>query len=355
MRGLLRAARRPEALLAAALAVAVSSPAPVPLPVWETSGPPLFQVNAVAAGPDDRTVYAGSGDTQVSQSAIYRSLDGGRTWQALVEAARGEFYSEILIDPRDPRRIYAGALGNGGATNIYRSTDGGATWSLSDTISLYRVPSLAAGARADTVLVSCGTRLRRSDDAGQTWRDTAAPFTENVRLTPAPGGTLIAYGATSIFKTTSDGDSWTPAGQAPPACPGIQALRADPVRASVLVAGTGLTGTGGFQCGGVYRSIDAGNTWSAGELSGVYVTDIAIDNDDPSVVYASAGYLSGILPRGGVYVSRDGGATWSNSRLPALGALRLALPPSGRLLHAATSLGVFEHEVRKPRLAATRP
>lgn len=324
------------------------------LSVWETFGPPLFQVSAVAAGPD-LTVYASGADYAASQGALFKSVDGGRIWEPVAEAARNEYYSDVLVDPRNPQRVYAGALGNTGATNVYRSTDGGGTWSLSDTVSPYCVPSFAPGTASDTVLLACGTRFLRSDDAGMTWHDLTAPFTEPTRLTTGPGGVLLAFGPTRIFKSTSDGNAWAAGGNAPQNCLGLNALRVDPRDARGLVAGTGLIGTGGFQCGGVFRSTDAGGAWSASSLSGVYVTDVAIDSDEPALVYACASYLAGILPKGGVFFSRDGGAGWNDLHLPALGAVRIALAPSGRLLYAATSLGVFEHRVRKTQVVGPRP
>ncbi len=116
----------------------------------------------------------------------------------------------------------------------------------------------------------------------------------------------------------------------------------------------GLIGGSGFQCGGVFISPDGGSSWTPGSLSAVYVTDIAIDPDDPAFVYASASYVAGILPRGGVFGSRDGGSSWSDLQLPALGALRIAVSQSGRHLYAATSLGAFERGVRKTLVVAPR-
>ena len=92
----------------------------------------------------------------------------------------------------------------------------------------------------------------------------------------------------------------------------MNALRVDPTNASVFVAGAGLLGAGGLTCGGVYRSTNAGSTWTASSLSGVYVTDLAIDPVAPARVYACAGYLGGSFPKGGAYASVDGGADWSN-------------------------------------------
>ena len=330
---------RNAALPAVLFTACLVSPALAQSPSWETFGPPLFQVNAVATGSDELTVYAGGADYAASQAALFKSADGGRRWETLEQAEPGEFFSDILVDPGSPATIYAGALVNS-TTRIYRSGDGGQTWSLRQTIPSYCIPSFAPGAAAGAALVACGTHLLRTSDAGLTWQDVSNPFTESTRLTPGPAGSLFAYGQTHIFKSTSGGGTWSGVGNTLP-CAGLNALRVDPANASVFVAGAGLLGAQGLSCGGVFRSTNAGNTWTASDLSGVYVTDIAIDAHNPARVYACAGYLGGLFPKGGVYASLDGGTSWANLFLPALGALRLALSHSGQILYAATSVGVY--------------
>jgi photosystem II stability/assembly factor-like uncharacterized protein len=352
----MRTVSRRHGLLAAMLVVPsfAANAQPVQVGGWESSGPELYQVNAVTAAPDDdRTVYAGSSIYEVSQSAVFVSTDSGRNWRALVEATAGDFFSEILVDPNDTRTIYAGASGNG-VTNVYRTADGGATWPLVETVSPACSPSLAPVASSGTVLLACGAHLYRTRDAGSSWEALSAPFTEPTRLTAGAGNTLLAYGATRVFRGASDGGSWTQIANAPPACAGINVLREDAANPGAFFAGTGRLGGGGFQCGGVFRSGNGGATWTATNLSGVYVTDLALDPNNPSQVYAGAGYIAGILPRGGVYASSDGGATWRTLGLPNPGTLELSLSPSGGFLYAATSLGVFEHSFRKTRSVPPR-
>lgn len=334
-------------ILGLVLLASPSFPPPKPTGAWQTSGPPLYQVNAVATDPgEDAAVYAAASIYSVSQSALFRSSDGGRSWDPLVEAPGGEFYSEITVDPYQPQRIYAGAQANG-RVNLYRSIDAGVSWSLTGTISPACTLSIAPGSAPGVVLSGCGRKLLRSQDGAATWTELSTPFSESVRLTPGPGGILLAYGATSIFRSANDGGSWVSVGGAPAECPSILGLDVDPDDANELVIGTGKLGGAGFLCGGVFRSSDGGMTWGANGVPGVYVTDVVIDSRSPAIMFASASYLAGILPRGGVFQSRDGGATWTNLRLPAAGAVRLALSPSGRLLHAATSIGVFDRGFRK--------
>lgn len=308
---------------------------------WETYGPPLFQVGAVATPADNAAVYAASSDFAAGQSAIFRSPDGGLTWTTVVAAAAGEFYSDILVDPGNPATLYAGAPGNASTTQIYNSLNTGTSWHLGLTIPSYCVPSFAPGDAAGTAFVSCGTSLFRTTDSGQSWQPLVNPLSESTRLTAGPAGLLVAYGPTRIFRSVNSGDSWTPAGSAPGTCAGLNALRVSPASANALVAGTGVSGAAGFQCGGIFRSEDGGASWTAGSLSGVFVTDVEIDPNDTARVYASAGFISGVLPTGGVFASLDGGSGWTDMDLPLNGAARLALSSRGDRLYAATSLGVY--------------
>ena len=335
----------------ARLAGLVALPAAVTLSGWETSGPSGTRANAVSAAPDDDgRAYAAATILESATSALYRTDDGGLSWTGLVEAGSGDSFGEIFADPRDGQRVFASAQRATGVTEVYRSVDRGEAWATILTLSTRCVPSFAAGAPADSLYLTCGTRFLRSNDAGLSWDEPANPFTENVRLTRAPTGVLYAYGVSRVFRSGDSGTSWTQAALAPPACPGILAFRVDPSSPDTFVAGTGVLGAGGFQCGGVHRSANAGASWEAPGLTGVYVTDVAFDPSQPSRVYASASYIAGILPPGGVFVSGDGGRSFSSARLPVTGALELALSATGRYVYAATALGVYQDGLRRTRV-----
>ncbi|WP_208921741.1 VPS10 domain-containing protein [Streptomyces capitiformicae] len=94
-------------------------------------------MGSVATAPDG-TLYAGTGEPNPGGGSItyegtglYRSRDGGRTWTSLGLRDSGAI-SAITIDPADPRRIYVAAAGSlyngGGDRGVYRSDDGGSTW-----------------------------------------------------------------------------------------------------------------------------------------------------------------------------------------------------------------------------------
>jgi photosystem II stability/assembly factor-like uncharacterized protein len=342
-----RHAARAMAILAVPSAIVVSG--------WKSSGPPGTRANSVSAAPDDDgRAYAAATILESATSALYRTEDGGSSWTGLVEAGSGDVFSEVFADPRDGHRVFASAQRAAGATEVYRSVDRGENWSTILTLTNRCVPSFAAGTAAESLYLTCGTRFLRTSDAGLSWNEPSTPFTENARLASAPGGVLYAYGVSRAYRSGDGGTSWVQAALAPPACPGLLSLAADPAEANALLAGTGVIGAGGFQCGGVYRSANGGTSWGAASLTGVYVTDVTFDRARPGRAYASASFIAGILPPGGVYASGDGGRSFSDTRLPVTGALELSPSATGRIVYAATAFGVYQESGRRPRLVPER-
>ena len=94
-------------------------------------------VGAIAVAPSDpNIVYVASGeglhrpDLSVG-NGIYKSTDAGKTWTHL-GLREGQQISALAIDPRDPNKLFAAVLGHpygpSPERGIYRSTDGGQTW-----------------------------------------------------------------------------------------------------------------------------------------------------------------------------------------------------------------------------------
>src|SRR3989440_10626649 len=94
-------------------------------------------IGALAVAPSDpNVIYVGSGeglhrpDLSVGDG-IYRSADAGRTWTHL-GLADAQQIPELAVDPHDPGRLFAAVLGHPFGPNsergIYRSLDGGVTW-----------------------------------------------------------------------------------------------------------------------------------------------------------------------------------------------------------------------------------
>ena len=106
---------------------------------WEplTDSLPFASVGSIAIAPSDHNVlYIGTGETFIRSNVsigngVWKSIDAGKTWthSGLEKSGR---IGRIVVDPRDARLVYAAALGAGYGTQqergVYRSKDGGATW-----------------------------------------------------------------------------------------------------------------------------------------------------------------------------------------------------------------------------------
>ncbi len=103
--------------------------------VFDETG--AFSIGSIAVAPSDpNVVWVGTGETFIRSNVtlgdgIYRSTDAGRTWQrrGLEESGR---IGRLAIHPRDPDTVFAAALGHAYGPQrergLYRTRDGGATW-----------------------------------------------------------------------------------------------------------------------------------------------------------------------------------------------------------------------------------
>ncbi|MGH7541079.1 MAG: WD40/YVTN/BNR-like repeat-containing protein, partial [Gemmatimonadota bacterium] len=98
---------------------------------------PVHSIGALAVAPSDPAiVWAGTGETSIRSNVsigngIWKSSDGGETWTHMGLEGTGRI-GRIAVHPYDPDIVYAAALGHAYAPQpergVYRTTDGGATW-----------------------------------------------------------------------------------------------------------------------------------------------------------------------------------------------------------------------------------
>ncbi len=210
--------------------------------VW--SSHPVASVGAVAiAASDPRIVWAGTGEPNPRNDASYGdgvwvSHDDGAHWRH-AGLERSFIVSRILIDPRNPRTVLVGALGDSFNDSpdrgVYRTTDGGATWRR----TLYVGPEsgaidLAWSARRPSVVFAAIWQFRRrpwnfvsggaddglyrSRDGGQTWtkvvgRGFPSGTPGRIGVAVAPSDPLRVYAvvqsrAGTLWRSDDGGTIW---------------------------------------------------------------------------------------------------------------------------------------------------
>src|SRR5215468_10835191 len=97
----------------------------------------IASIGAIAVAPSDHnTIYVGSGEACIRGNitygnGVYKSVDGGKTWKN-VGLKDTRHIGAVIVDPRNPNIVFVAALGHAYGQNeergIFRTTDGGATW-----------------------------------------------------------------------------------------------------------------------------------------------------------------------------------------------------------------------------------
>jgi photosystem II stability/assembly factor-like uncharacterized protein len=127
-----------------------------------------------------------------SERGIYRSRDGGATWQQVLFRSQDAGANDLSMDPHNPRVLYASiwearrtpwSLTSGGSgSGLWKSTDGGDTWTeISHNKglpkgTLGKIGISASGAQRDrlfAIVEADDGAVFRSDDGGQTWDKTS--------------------------------------------------------------------------------------------------------------------------------------------------------------------------------------
>src|SRR5215470_11910936 len=138
---------------------------------WEPLGPEGGSVRSLAFDPKnpDR-IFLGT-----SAGRLYLSSDGGGNWTRLVHlgSAAEMVLDHIVIDPANPRNIYVAAWNAQDPNNdgdLYRSKDGGRTWDLLADMHGQSVRALAMSASDSRIMVAgVLDGVFRSRDGGDNW------------------------------------------------------------------------------------------------------------------------------------------------------------------------------------------
>ncbi len=210
---------------------------------------------------------------------------------------------------------------------------GGGGWVMALAASPHGVDNVFLGGDTEGVF--------SSEDGGRNWtarneglRDY---WVEAILYDPTDPNILYVGGRSGVYKSTDQGQSWRWLRTGVPAVSGstwsapVSALVMDPANPAVVYAGIGSPRDGIGKQGAVYRSVDAGNTWSRMNTAGLppdsLVTSLLIHPSNqtpaPGITTARTLYLSSQY---GFFVSTDGGVSWtaSNTGLPHTNVARVA-------------------------------
>lgn len=237
----------------------------------------LTSVGAIALAPTkpDR-IYVGSGQPEprydiAAGNGMYRSDDGGATWQAIgLEATR--HIGAIYVDPRNPDIVVVGALGHVFGPNpergVYRSTDAGKTWTQTLAINADTgIVDIAADPEAPSVLIASA------------WQARVYPWMSYFKPITGPGSALYISNDDGIHWQKLGGEGW-PKGDL-----GRIAVATSRVNGRLRIYAQVDSET----AGGLYRSDDAGAHWlyvnSDKGLGGWYTARITVEPDNPDALW----------------------------------------------------------------------
>ncbi|MDE3163906.1 MAG: hypothetical protein KGL64_11655, partial [Acidobacteriota bacterium] len=193
------------------LALALLSPAQTQ---WTSVGPDGGDARAFAAVPGQpQHLYLGT-----VNSWIYESSDGGTSWRRLsrLSASDDLVIDHIVVDPRNPARIYAAAWvvdhPDGG---LWLSLDGGRTWAEVSALHGQSIRSFAiAPENPDLLFAGTLQGVFRSADAGASWTQISPAGSreihevESLAIDPADPDTIYAGTWHLPWKTTDGGKTW---------------------------------------------------------------------------------------------------------------------------------------------------
>jgi sortilin (neurotensin receptor 3) len=171
---------------------------------------------------DPQIIYVGSpGELGREGCGIWKTTDGGATWEPIGDSLPTLAVAAIALDPADPDRIYIATADKG----VFRSDDAGANWiSLSDPLPVRtntadgdRTALLINPTNPDVMYLSTDNGVQRSTDGGHTWPVSLSlgPGHEATNLVMDPLNPEVLYAGIlgkGVYKTTTGGaggnDDW---------------------------------------------------------------------------------------------------------------------------------------------------
>ena len=300
---------------------------------------PTGSIGAIAVAPSDANIiYVGSGEglqrpDLSTGDGIYKSTDAGTTWTHL-GLRDGQQIPQIAIDPKNPNRLWVAVLGHPYGPNdergIFRSLDGGVTFQkvLFKDENTGGIDVVVDPTNADIVYAVLwearqapwengefsgpGSGLYKSTDGGSTWRGITAglPTFEKdnlgrIGLAVAPSNprrvfaTVQADRNGGLYRSDDAGETWTRVNDDPFVTErgdDFAEVKVDPKNPDIVYTASIVT----------WKSVDGGKTFSAlrGAPGGDDYHRLWINPNHPDVILLASDQ--------GVVITVNGGTTWSS-------------------------------------------
>jgi photosystem II stability/assembly factor-like uncharacterized protein len=300
----------------------------------------LLAMTALAAAPALVSTRAATNEvpTQASAGLVDPTLLGTMSYRNLTVFSRGGRVTAVAGVETNDQIYYMGSTGGG----VWRTTDAGATWTnISDgffeagSIGAIEVAAsdpnviyVGTGSACPRGNISPGVGMYKSTDAGRTWRHIGLrnagtigrikihPTNPNLVYVAVLGNLFAPSKERGVYRSRDGGETWQAVHTLSDRTGAVD-LTMDVKNPNILIAGMWTverkpwTIDSGSAEGGLYRSTDAGDTWTRlreglpkGRIGRV---GVSISAANPQRVYAQ---VEAEIPEGGTYRSDDGGLTW---------------------------------------------
>lgn len=212
-------------------------------PIFDNYG--SYSIACVELAPSNpNTIWVGTGENNNQRSVaygdgVYKSLDGGKSFENM-GLKTSEHIGNIIIHPTDENIVWVAAYGPvwsaGGERGVFKTTDGGKTWNQTLIISEHTgISEIAIDPNDPNILYAAAHQRRRrewtyigggpesgmykSTDGGVTWRKINKGLPENdmgrigIAVSPVDANYVYAivearYGKQGFYRSTNKGESW---------------------------------------------------------------------------------------------------------------------------------------------------